>query len=214
MTKQPSKKLISPDEAERAIYLDYEGNINAAPALLGWMDGESLYGAIVDPAFATCTGRWRVGHVEVHIHEEILSDIVGKAVQESRVIVTWSEHDYRIMHNALKPSLQRQLLAVYRNAIPTAKQWHRQVKGVPAPDRSLGFFMEVLGYQVPEKYGQGVVGNALRLIRSQLDGGRVYSEMTSKARESWRQVVKHNMHDLQAMKLLVLEAAQAQVLAA
>jgi hypothetical protein len=46
-------------EVERAIYLDYEGNTDAPPTLLGWRIEGVHFGAIVEPLFGTCANRYR-----------------------------------------------------------------------------------------------------------------------------------------------------------
>ena len=65
---------------------------------------------------------------------------------------------------------------------------------------------------MPEKFGFGLVGNALSLIRGQLDEGHDYSELSDKARVDWVKIVKHNRHDLIGMAHVlrfITSAAQA-----
>ena len=63
--------------------------------------------------------------------------------------------------------------------------------------------IRLVGYQVPVRYGPGVTGQSLRLIREQLAQGRAYAELSDKAREGWQIVVKHNQQDLLAMKAVL-----------
>jgi hypothetical protein len=64
---------------------------------------------------------------------------------------------------------------------------------------SLDFFEDLLGFQVPERFGLGLVGKALGLIRGQIQEGRSYAELTNAAREGWTTVVRHNKLDLEGM---------------
>lgn len=206
---QRIRSLITPAEAERAIYLDYEGNMDRPPTLVGWMVDGALQGAIVEPGFATCAGRWRVKHIGVCHHAERISRLINLAQEENRLIVSWSEHDHRIMSNALDSTCRERLDQVYRNAIPTARRWHWYTSSTRAVNGSLAYFLDVMGYPVPTMYGPNVVGDGLRLIRKQLEEGRGYQALTPKAREGWRAVVKHNMHDLQGMEWVTTVASNA-----
>lgn len=204
--------LISPQEADRAIYLDYEGNIGRDPVLLGWMIDGALYGAVVDPTFHTCAHRYRAKHIGCADHLELVTSLVEQAETEDRKLISWSQHDYKFLCEQLGIGATTRLQGIYRNAIPTAKRWHWHTKDVAASDRSLSYFMELMGYEVPTKYGQGVVGNALRLMRHQLTLNGRYEHLSPKARYGWQSVVKHNMHDLQAMALVTLVASEGVAL--
>ena len=60
---KPIQSKLSAAEIQRAIYIDYEGNMHAAPTLLGWrVDGQN-HAAIVESGFADCAGRYRAKHV-------------------------------------------------------------------------------------------------------------------------------------------------------
>jgi hypothetical protein len=208
LATQGIRSLISPEEADRAIYLDYEGNMGVPPVLLGWMVDGAIRGSIVDPMFVTCAARWKASHVGCSDHMTLLTALLEQAMQEKRLILSWSEHDYQIMCRTLPPHFTKTLSRHYRNVIPTARRWHWHVSGKGADHASLAYFMGLMGYVVPDRYGQGVVGQSLRRIRSQLDRGREFRDLTPAAREGWRQIVKHNMHDLQAMALVVATATK------
>ena len=207
MAKQGIRSLMSPQEANSAIYLDYEGNIGREPVLLGWMIDGALYGDIIDPQFQTCAHRYRAKHIGFANHRDLVMSLLERADAEGRLVVSWSEHDYWILMSQLDCHGLKRLRRIYRNAIPSVKRWHWYAKGSAATDGSLSHFMTLMGYQVPDRYGQHVVGNALRIIRTQLEQGRAYAELTGRARTGWQQVVRHNMHDLQAMTLAVHEAS-------
>ena len=103
------------------------------------------------------------------------------------------------MAMVLKPDDIQRLLQVYRNAIRTARSWYRLKHGRLPGSATLDYFESLTGYAVPERFGLGLVGDALRLIRSQLKEGRDYSALSDKARDGWVKIVKHNRHDLIGM---------------
>ena len=186
-------------EAKNAIYIDYEGNMKLPPTLLGWyVDGEYM-ASILEPLFETCKNRYKAKGIQVEDHAQLALKLIQQAEEEGRLIVSWSEHDYLLMCKVLKPSDGERLKVIYRNAIRTARPWYRQKYG-PLPEKaSLDFFEDLLGFHVPERFGLGLVGNSLRLIRDQIKEGRGYAELTNAARDGWTTVVRHNKLDLEGM---------------
>ncbi|MFC7410228.1 hypothetical protein [Hydrogenophaga atypica] len=189
--------------------MDYEGNVDQLPNLLGWRIDGVNHGAILDNDFASCADRYRAKDVLLEDHEEQVRRLVLLAELEDRRVVSWSEHDWRHMMAALSTTdWQARLCLVYRNAIKTARPWYRKTYGHTPPEASLHHFLTCIGRPQPARYGQAVVGAALRLVRGQLREGREYAQLTPKARASWVKVVKHNRLDLEGMQL-VLQAVTA-----
>lgn len=204
----PTKPKVTAKEIARAIFIDYEGNIDADPTLLGWRIDGQHYAAILDERFTTCSNRFRAKGIVYAPHAGLAQELVDKAQNEDRVIVSWSEHDLRLISNVLSEQDQPALLSRYRNAITVARSWHYRTLGERAPEGTLSYFNRLLGFPVPQKYGTGKVGQGLRLIRNQLQEGRQYPDLTPKARASWIAVVKHNELDLRSMEFLLKSMLQ------
>lgn len=199
----PSKPKITASELPRAILIDYEGNIDRAPTLLGWrIDGQTT-AAIIEDAFATCSDRYRAKGIFQHQHKKLAVDLIEQACDEDRVVISWSEHYLRVMSQILSPKNQSRLMHRYRNAIATARPWHYELEQARAPTGELAYFNKLLGFPIPDKYGTGKVGQGLRLIRNQLNEGRDCAELTPKARASWIAIVKHNALDLRSMEYVL-----------
>lgn len=203
-----SKTKITSQELSRAIFIDYEGNIDRAPSLLGWrVDGKS-FASIVEEDFATCADRYRAKGITYTPHKRLAKQLLDQACEEERVFVSWSEHDLRLISKVLSEQDQPALLSRYRNAITVARSWHYRTLGERAPEGTLHYFNRLLGFPIPQKYGTGKVGQGLRLIRNQLQEGRQYPELTPKARASWIAVVKHNELDLRSMEFVLKSMLQ------
>jgi hypothetical protein len=207
--KASSAKLTA-QEAMDAIYIDYEGNMKMPPTLLGWyVDGQYM-ASITEPLFATCENRYKAKDVYVEDHTELALRLIKQSEDEERLIVSWSEHDYLQMSKVLKPKDFDRLKLVYRNAIRTARPWYRQKYG-PLPDKaSLDFFEDLVGFYVPDRFGLGLVGKALGLIRSQIQDGRSYADLTNAARDGWTTVVRHNKLDLEGMAYVLKAITQGK----
>jgi hypothetical protein len=199
---------LTPQEAKDAIYIDYEGNIKLPPTLLGWyVDGE-YKASILEPLFETCKNRYKAKGIHVEDHAQLALKLIQQAEDEGRLIVSWSEHDYLLMYKVLRPSDGERLKVIYRNAIRTARPWYKQKYGTLLGKASLEFFEDLLGFHVPERFGRGLVGNSLRLIRGQIEEGRGYAELTNAARDGWTTVVRHNKLDLEGMAFVLKEMAK------
>ena len=194
---------LTAQEAKSAIYIDYEGNIKLPPTLLGWYTDGQYKASILESLFETCQNRYKAKGILVEDHEKLAVRLIQQAEDEGRLIVSWSEHDYLLMCKVLTPRDAERLKVVYRNAIRTAKPWYKQKYG-PLPEKaSLNFFEDLLGFHVPERFGLGLVGNSLRLIRDQIKEGRGYADLTNAARDGWTSVVRHNKLDLEGMAVVV-----------
>ena len=200
--KASSAKLTA-EEVKKAIYIDYEGNIKLPPTLLGWyVDGEYM-ASILEPLFETCENRYKAKGIYVEDHTQLALRLIQQAEDEGRLIVSWSEHDYLLMCKVLMPSDAERLKLFYRNAIRTARPWYRQKYG-PLPEKaSLNFFEDLLGFYVPDRFGLGLVGEALRLIRGQIEEGRSYADFSKAAKNGWTSVVRHNKLDLEGMTFVL-----------
>ena len=194
-----SRAKLSAEEAINAIYIDYEGNIKLPPTLIGWYVDGVYKASILEPFFETCENRYKAKGIFLEDHAQLALRLIQQAEDENRLIVSWSEHDYLLMSKVLIPKDFERLKFVYRNAIRTARPWYRKKYG-PLPEKaSLDFFEDLLGFQVSERFGLGLVGKALGLIRGQIQEGRIYAELTNAAREGWTTVVRHNKLDLEGM---------------
>lgn len=160
-------RLVSHNEARRGIYLDFEGRIDAAP-------GDRRRRPLVEAVNAVLS----------------LSD------DERRPIITWSEHDLRILKTVSGDRPFR-----HRNAIRTAKRWRKAQRASEdrAAPNSLAHFEALIGYERPvEQYG---VGDSLAYIverQSASDG----------AIARWQVILEHNRHDLLAMRDVMLRVKE------
>lgn len=200
-----SSAKVTAEEVKKAIYIDYEGNIKLPPTLLGWyVDGEYM-ASILEPLFETCENRYKAKGVYVEDHTQLALRLIQQAEDEGRLIVSWSEHDYLLMCKVLTPSDAERLKLVYRNAIRTARPWYRKKYG-PLPEKaSLNFFEDLFGFYVSDRFGLGLVGEALRLIRGQIEEGRSYADFSKAAKNGWTNLVRHNKLDLEGMVFVLSE---------
>ena len=193
-------------ELERAIYVDFEGNVDRHPTLLGMMTGDQLDLVIVEKVFKDRADRRRSPCRYAPLDSSLRS-LIEVARKEDRRIISWSEHDPGIMVKHLDAEHRSLLETHYVNAIFPAKRW-RALRCVDDNGRnSLDHYRSLLGLVVPEEVGTGTVGPALTTVRRSLDrGAGLWAELTPHQRQLWRGVVRHNRHDLRGMRRVLLKA--------
>jgi len=153
-------KRLSADEASKALYIDFEGEKDKAPVLLGTLRRPGggptpfVYQEVLDPTFegfglAVLSLRAAVGKV-----------VVRAEARDCR-IVSWSEHDLEVVRTLRPddPDLVARFEARYANALAVAKRWRNSVHGgqMPASGR-LGDYLDLIEYTVPGEAAPGTSG--------------------------------------------------------
>jgi len=197
-------------ELKRGIYLDFEGNMNQQPTLLGTMKDDQSDFVIVEEVFKDCAGR-AGSPCRYAPLDSSLRTLIEVAQEEDRRIISWSEHDFRVMVEHLEDEHQSLLETCYVNAIFPAKRWRALKRLDDQGPNTLGHYMSLLGWNVPKGMGTGTVGPALTTVRNSLNQGTgAWTGLTGHQRGIWRGVVSHNRHDLKGMRR-VLEGAVGEI---
>ena len=188
--------------SETAIYFDYEGRPHHEPVLLGTLVGETYYGAIVDERYWDFAGRWGARPSGAESHRDFACRLVIQAHEESRALISWSEHDLRQIRSALAGNRRalRLLEKHYVNALALARRWGRRQDPPIHQPHTLARYAAATSYRVPPQFGEGTVGTNLARLDQRLQHIARYAELDPAEREAWRTVVKHNRHDLRATR--------------
>ena len=198
-------KTLTADEARRALYIDFEGQKDQPPVLLGILrrrgraDEPSVFQVVVDPDFEAAGPALRELRRAIEI-------VVIRAEAGDRRIVSWSEHDLEVVQRlrAEDPELVARFERRYANALAVAKRWanrlHREDK--PA-NGELGGYLAMIGYAVPAGAGPGHIGDTIRALRPALSAGR---PLASRQKARWSRLLSHNRHDCAGMRAVALLA--------
>ena len=123
--------LLGTMDAQRALYVDYEGFKDRPPTLLGYLVNRTLAAGIVEPLFAPCHKKRRAEHAALADHRQLVECLVDRAEGENRLVVSWSRHDLRLMEGILQGDELR--LGVlgrrYRDARLTARRCKIEFNG-------------------------------------------------------------------------------------
>lgn len=201
----------TPDEARRAIYLDFEGEANGPPAVLGmlWVSRQGqepmFRQVVVDPALRPLTtdtlgSSSLAGQVRA---------LIGRADRQHRVLVGWSGHELDVVRTWC-PDLAPAFEAVYRDAKTPAKAWARLTGFAPAKDAAkrrhrLASYEAEVGFVRDPVLGDKDMAKAIRRIRVALDDGR---DPGPKPRARWDRMLAHNELDCQAVRAVTLRVLE------
>lgn len=218
-----SRWVLTPGEAERAVYIDFEA-LATAPRVIGLLgvafrdEGDKVVVRqfVVDEILrravksrATCEGA---------SIEDAVRFVVEKAAALDGPIVSWSNHDRDLIlkHPKVSEALKAEVSARHRNAIATAARWlstfHPDVELVKprfGGRNQLKEFLPIAGYRVPGNLPPGNAARWLRHMREQLQkhGGRL-REVTALAKRHWSMLLDYNRHDCLGLRAVATRAAR------
>lgn len=200
-------KRLSAAEGLRALYIDFEGQKDQPPVLLGVLrrggKGSTpfVHQDVVDEAFASLS-------VPTMSLRDAIEKAVLRAEHSDRRIVSWSQHDLEVVRTLRDddPELVARFEGRYANALSVAKRWrNRCYGGVKPASGRLADYLALIGYPVPDEAAAGQVGETIRVLRRPLEQGL---PLTAIQRSRWERLVEHNRYDCAGMRRVCLLATQ------
>ena len=207
----PSPK-ISSQQARRAITIDFEGNMESAPSLIGIHVDGTVRHFILEPQLGPLTSLTNRNYVvERSDLESVLADLDRMSRSEDRIISGFTEHEKVIVETYCEnPVLVDWFSSVYVNAKKPIGSWanRRAHAGEidKVTDRSLQTYMGLIGMKYKPGCGINIVGTSLTRLRTQLQQGREVGALSSGAKRRWWRILSHNTTDLTATHALLKAA--------
>ena len=233
----PYADLITPLEAQRAIYIDFEGFQNQPPSLFGWVwaigkkasdDHLACMHDIHDSALWPLVGEVDLGSGEVDLgsgevgtYEQrnysvgsSINDLARRAEKQDRRIVSWSTHEKtkieEIAESELSPSLFEMFEENYRDGKATARRWFQQL-GLPTTTgtNTLVRYLEQAPYRLPDTYGLGKTTQRLKSVLNGIERRGSWSQLTDSQQKNWEGLLIHNFVDCHGLRHVIKTAANA-----
>jgi hypothetical protein len=209
-------RIVRPDEARRAIYIDFEAlatRPHPSPQLLGVLRDDEFAQWIVDPALAPAAAASK--RLIVLSPADAVARIVSQAEDERRAVAGWSFFDRDVAARA-NPALASRLQQVYRNVIQTARPWRQRLHpSAPmpreddhSPRHTLDKYARLVGYEA-ERALAGNPAAWLRATEARLAaaGGR-YRRVSATGKRDWHRLLEYNRHDCLALRHVTLKASR------
>ena len=117
--------ILSPDQARRALYIDFEGTMTDPASFLGIAcEGEWEVIVVEEALWPTVSHGARGGSIRQATIREALTELRNRAKRESRTIVAWSTRELDEIQSALPDASPEAAwwTANLINALPIAKR--------------------------------------------------------------------------------------------
>lgn len=191
----PTEKKISLAESKRAIYIDFEGYVKEAPALIGILIDDEFEQIVLDEKFRAAAAY--KDPIAVIPGETVISDLLARSISEDRKIVAFSTLEKEQCMRWYGIDISQR----YVNAKSIVGRWARKVY----PEvrcRTLKDFEILTGFQRSRDTGYQKNTSCLNAARRDLDS---YGELRNPApKKHWTNLRKHNRQDVEAMKHIVM----------
>lgn len=203
MTKTPQ---ITAEDFRRAVIIDFEGNMDRAPSLLGWRRQETTTHILLEQTLAPVIPPASIETLDLDEALNRLRSVAGDAH-----ILGYSEHDLKIITTyCTDDELLDWFAAHYVNAKTLIDRWINRRVHAGEIDRPGAFdlktSMGLIGMTYAVAAGPDTVGTTLRRLREYASKGRSHDELAPGIRRRWHRVLSHNATDLLATQALVRAA--------
>jgi hypothetical protein len=190
---------FSPEEASRAIYVDFEGFKGKTPSLVGILVEGVLTQTVLDPRLfpAAVVKGCKAGSIN-----EVAHNLRERCQAEGRKLVAYSGHELRTFATYSGVDFSD----VYRNALLIARKWWNVFHHSKPIDRKLKTFLTAIGAPMPASLGVGNATSRLRAVIDMLERRHTYRALTPVVRKKWRDLLAYNAHDCRGTQRLVCHA--------
>ncbi len=198
--KSPKKQFsdITLIEAERAIYIDFEGFEEKAPYLIGVLIDDTYQSIVLDPELTLAADAKQLPVMGL---KDAMESLVGQSDDEDRYIVgfTYHEKDTVLEYAGIDIS------HCYRDAHKVAKTWANRLSGDKPENWDLVTFLQFIGFEYTN-YGQQKVTKWLRAVIGMSNKKGSLEACTSTVKGHWTKLLKYNEQDCRGTKALLLHA--------
>ena len=139
---------------------------------------------------------------------DAVENVVRRAEHGDRRIVSWSEHDLRVVRTLADedPELVARFEDRYANARAFAEYWRNKLHGGDRPEKGrLADYLALINYTVPDEAEPGHVGDTIRDLRPRLTRDL---PPTPAQQARWDRLVEHNRFDCAGMRAVCLRASR------
>ncbi len=208
-TTQPTWAEVTLESLHRALYIDFEGQKDKPPVLLGsaTRSGRESWPPqyITDSAFEPLA---IAGGMELLTLPAAIERILLRAEAKDRQIVAWSEHELDVV-KTYSPQHVARFESRYVNARSYAVRWRNKCHDRKKPGtNALADYMALIEHTVPPEAGPDEVGKTVARARKSLGKGRGVAGLTPDQLRRWEHLREHNRHDCVGMRKICLIAAE------
>lgn len=195
------ERSITPEEAIRAVYIDFEGFQDKRPSILGILQQYDFRQVVLDPRLkpaATAKGL-KTSSLKVEVKR-----LLKECQAEDQPLVAYTQYEKCMIQEYagidISPS--------YRDAHKIAKRWlNRLYRNSDIGEHNLGNHLRFIRFQRPQHLGSGVQTGRLQSVIDGLEARGSYERLTPVQKAKWTKILNHNRIDCCGTRDLVLRAS-------
>jgi hypothetical protein len=205
-------KSITREEAQRAIYLDFECNKDQSPSFAGTIIDDKYQATLLEDVFKPAATSKNFLQQDL---SEFAQKILKLAQTEDRVVVAWSKHELGFLIEPtpeiepLYRDANKLVLKFFRDRRKsTIKKLNNQINKVKTEglwrNNKVGLKdllqLDYVNYEYPKHLKSFSPGKALREMRKQLikkDGN--YKKIAPGVKRAFSKMISYNEHDCRGM---------------
>ena len=205
---------LTPTDAKRAIYVDFEGYRDHAPALIGILVEDEFEIVVLDEALQSAAAAKACRTTDGAV---ALRELAERARAEGRRICAFGNHE----RDAAREYFDVDLEDIYVNGHRLVKAWWRHTRPGQRPPRrshrrrrwqplgrwTLEFFERGLGLHRSRHLRAGHATSRLRHVRAQLQPRGSFDRLTPTAKSKWTKLLRYNETDVRNLRAMVCAAA-------
>jgi hypothetical protein len=221
------QELLSPEEAHRAIYIDFEGSQDQEPALLGslWAYGKTptddklrCVHDIHHPSLKPVVGAVELSADDLKDYqqrfrsvEQSLNALLLLAQAQNRLVVSWSPHEFvKVVEHGLSADLFALFQRTYRDGKATAMAWlEQEERSVAKGSNTLVHYLDATGYPIPEEYGLRKTTKRLNSVINGVKKKGSYEALIASQKKNWENLLIHNFTDCHGLRHVTKFASAA-----
>ena len=197
-------RRIKPHQANRAIYLDFEGFKGKPPAIAGFSFDNQFEQVVLDPVLE---GAAAAHGLSVLTLDEFVRNLLDECKTNGRFIIAFSDHERAVILRELDLDIRN----YYKNALRLANRWrHKYHPHEEWGKASLARYLELPGidYEIPSHLGKGSATARLRSVSEGLETRGDYAKLVASQKKKWADLLEYNRHDVLALEYLTRKAAE------
>ena len=191
---------LTSEMVRRAIFIDFEGFMDKAPSLIGVAIGSKFYQVALDGGLRLAAEAKKI---PVREADELVRDLLERAIREKRRIVAFSPCEKRIC----RKYYQLDLSPVYADANRIVKKW--VAKACPELKRrpkSLKAYLKLIGFERAACLGERQAAQRIRAVRGMCMRRGSYEALTGCVKAKWTKLLEYNRIDVLGMRELCRRA--------
>lgn len=191
------ESVLNPEEADRAIYIDFEGYVGKPPSLIGVAIGSEFSQVVFDTGLGPAA---EAKGLPIQDGSGLIEHLLGRAQRENRRIVAFSQHEKRICRKFYGIDLS----PVYADARLIAKKnLSREYRKSGHRPKSLKDYLRSIGYSRQTCLGERQSTQRMRAVEDMCARRGSYEGLTRTVKAKWTKALENNRVDVIGMKGLV-----------